>query len=55
MLEHFMNPSGVEGHVHEDGGSVVTGASSAVYAHAHNDFTVTLLAYKRAAVVLLYV
>lgn len=53
MFENFMNPSGIKGHVYEDGGSVVSGASSAVYAHTHNDLTVTLLTYERAAVVLL--
>lgn len=45
MFEHLMNPSSIEGHIHENGGSVGSGTSSAVYAHANNDFTVTLLAY----------
>lgn len=49
--ENFIYPLCVERHVNEDARLVLPSAASAMDAHAHDDLDVTILAYKRAAII----
>lgn len=49
--EDFVYPLRVERHVNEDARLVLSGAASAVDAHAHDDLDVAVLANQGAAVI----